>query len=241
MLYKATGASNVNKWYWFLHAILWADRISIRKRLGQSPYYLITGSNPILLLDLKEATYLTESPGGVLTESELIRLRARAIAKHRIHIEQMKKKITKDKLRRLEQFEKDYKAVIKDYAFKPGDLVLVRNTAIEKSLDKKMKPRYTGPMIVVHRDKGGSYILAELSGAVWQQKVAQFRVIPYFARKKIDLPDGILSIIDLTKEELDKLVHKTERTTEQDYLLEDIHFETESGNDPIDTSDIDRN
>jgi len=236
MLYKATGASNVNKWYWFLHAILWADRISIRKRLGQSPYYLITGANPILPLDLKEATYLTESPGGVLTDSELIGLRARAIAKHRIHIEQMKKKITIDKLRRLERFEKDYKAVIKDYTFKPGDLVLVRNTAIEKSLDKKMKPRYTGPMIVVHRNKGGSYILAELTGAVWQQKVAQFRVIPYFARKKIDLPDGILSIIDLTKEELDKLVHRAERTTERDYLLEDIHLETESGNDPIDTS-----
>ncbi len=25
MLYKATGAENVSKWYWFLHAVLWAD------------------------------------------------------------------------------------------------------------------------------------------------------------------------------------------------------------------------
>jgi len=34
--------------------------------------------------------------------------------------------------------------VIKDFEFNPGDLVLVRNTAIESALDKKMKARYMG-------------------------------------------------------------------------------------------------
>ena len=47
------------------------------------------------------------------------------------------------------QYEKDHKAVIKDYNFKLGNLILIRNTVIEKSLDKKMKARYLGPMVVI--------------------------------------------------------------------------------------------
>jgi hypothetical protein len=38
----------------------------------------------------------------------------------------------------------------------------MRNTQIEKSLNKKMRARYIGPLIVVSRNYGGAYILAEL-------------------------------------------------------------------------------
>ena len=45
---------------------------------------------------------------------------------------------------------------IKDYAFKRGDLVLMHNMAVEKSLNRKMKARYLGLLIVLARNKGGS-------------------------------------------------------------------------------------
>jgi hypothetical protein len=235
MLYKATGAANVNKWYWFLNSVLWADRISIRRRTGYSPYYMITGAHPILPLDVKEATWLVKPPDGVISETELIGLRARALTKHKIHVEQMRKRIDEAKLKRLKIYERDFRAVIKDFKFEPGDLVLVRNTAIEKSLDKKMKPRYTGPMIVVAVNKGGSYIVAEMTGAVWHHKVARFRVIPYFARRRIDIPEGIMKIIDTDEAGLEKIRNLPDEDVypDRDYLMDDIRL--------VDSDDSDQN
>ncbi|KAF8551214.1 hypothetical protein OG21DRAFT_1467664 [Imleria badia] len=64
-------------------------------------------------------------------------------------------------------------------SYSPGDLVLVRNTAIEKELNWKTKPRYLGPYQVVWQTLESSYVLEELDGSPLARSIAAFRVIPY--------------------------------------------------------------
>jgi hypothetical protein len=241
MLYKAAGAANVKHWYWFLNSVLWADRITIRRRTGCSPYFMVTGAHPILPLDAEEATWLVKPPDGVISEEELIGMRARALAKHRVHVNQMRKRVDNDKLRRLKAYERDFKAVIKDFKFKPGDLVLIRHTEIESALDKKMKPRYTGPMIVIAENKGGSYIIAEMSGAVWHRKVAKFRVVPYFAREKIELPEGIMAIIDTDEAGLARIRAQPDEDVDlfRDYLMGEDRVKDSDDSDQEEVDEID--
>ena len=83
------------------------------------------------------------------------------------------------------QLENDLQHKIKEFNLKPKSLVLIKNLAIELLVDRKIKPRYLGPMVMIRCLRGGAFILAELDRAIWQNKVAAFRVIPYLARKEI--------------------------------------------------------
>ena len=146
--------------------------------------------------------------------------------------------MSEDKIKRLLQYEKDHKAVIKDYKFRLGDLILVRNTAVEKSLDKKMKARYLGPMVVIRHTKGGSYVVAELNGALWQQKVGAFRCVPYFTHKSSELPENVLEWLEISEEGLQKILRSgdvdCEWTGEDDLMFGNMDlkgFEDQSDSD----------
>ena len=100
------------------------------------------------------------------------------------------------------QFVEAHQGRIIDYDFKPGALVLVRNSAVEMELNRKTKPRYFGPMVMVRHNQGSAYILAELDGSLSKLSYATFRVIPYHARSRTSVP--VTRIVHLSDEELDR-------------------------------------
>ncbi|KXN90368.1 hypothetical protein AN958_04237 [Leucoagaricus sp. SymC.cos] len=210
MLYKATNG-DVKKWYWFLHHVMWADHITIRKGTGCSPYFMITSVHPTLPLDIQKATWLVNYPGKIMSTEALIGLRATALAKYTEHVEAICLRANKEKLAQATKIEQENTLKIKDYHFKPESLVLVRNTAIEASANRKIKQRYLGPMVVIARGKGRAYILAKMDGSVWQNKVATFRVMPYLARKSILLPRLVTDVLDVLNETLNELKESKEK------------------------------
>ena len=147
---------DLSKWYWFLPFALWADRITTRKGMGCSPFFAVTGAHPVIPLDLVEATWLVELPDRVLTTTELVGYRARALAKHQQHVQEMRNRIDKAKRTWAIRYEKEHVHTIKNFKFKQGDLVLMRNTSIEDHLNRKLKPRWLGPLIVIKQASGGS-------------------------------------------------------------------------------------
>jgi hypothetical protein len=79
----------------------------------------------------------------------------------------------------------------------------MHNTQIEKSLNKKMRARYIGPLIVVLCNYGGAYILAELDGTVLHRPIAAFRLLLYFTCKSIPLPPDIINIKNTHLQEME--------------------------------------
>ena len=127
---------------------------------------MVMGTHPTIPLDIIEATLLVKYPERMLSKEELIGLQAMALAKHVAHIEEMREKVTKEKIRRTLQLERDLQHKIEEFDLGLGSLVLVKNSAIEMLADRKIKPRYLGLMVVVRKLQEGTYILAELDSSV---------------------------------------------------------------------------
>lgn len=106
-LVKATGG-DVKKWYYFLKPVLWSDRITPRRGLGCSPYFLSTGAEPILPFDIVEATWLVNPPGRILSREELIGYRAQALSKHNTFVLAVQRRVDENKRRELRLFEEKY-------------------------------------------------------------------------------------------------------------------------------------
>src|SRR5277367_2332165 len=155
--------------------------------MGCLPYFGATGTHPLIPLDIIKATYLQPPLESILSTTDLIARRAIALQKREEDLGRLHTKVHQARLRAAVLFERKYTKTIRDFDFKKGNLVLLRNSQVEYTLNKKMKPRYLGPLIIVARNKGGTYIVCELDGSVLHYPIAAIHLIPYLARKSIQL------------------------------------------------------
>lgn len=188
VLFKAANRDK-SQWLHVAGSVFWADRVTIRKHLGCSPYFALTGTHPVLLLDIANATYLLLPPNALLMMEQLIVRRVKALQKRAKDLEHLCSRVLKAQIDTAKHFEKDHWNTICDFNFDKDDLVLVRNMAIEKSLNRKIRVRYLGLMVVLARNRGRAYIVCKLDSSVFNRPVVAFRLIPYFAHHTVDLPN----------------------------------------------------
>ncbi|ETW78932.1 hypothetical protein HETIRDRAFT_453475 [Heterobasidion irregulare TC 32-1] len=91
-----------------------------------------------------------------------------------------------------------------------------------------MRPWYLGPLLVISRNRGGAYILAELDGLVFDRPVAAFRVIPYFAHRSLKLAD-LEALLNISQERLQAM---------EDSRSRDDDAEDDNTDEDTDTSSV---
>ena len=181
-------AGNMTKWPSLLPAAVYANRITVRRATGFSPYYLLHGTHPLLPCDLAEATFMVPRMKVPMTDTELMIARIRQIAKMPDDVARARETLLKSRFHSAVKFEVKFGRRIRYTSFKEGDLVLVRNNPIENtvSINKKIMNHYMGPYCVVQETRGKAYVLMELNGTPLRTSVATYRLIPYIEREQLD-------------------------------------------------------
>ncbi|TDL20504.1 hypothetical protein BD410DRAFT_700323, partial [Rickenella mellea] len=70
---------DISRWPTVCPHVFWADRVTIRRSTGHSPFFMAHGVEPLLPFDIVHATYLVPLLSTPLTTVDLLALRARAL------------------------------------------------------------------------------------------------------------------------------------------------------------------
>jgi hypothetical protein len=120
-----------SKWSPVAYLVFWAERITVRRRMGCSLYFAVTGAHPLLPIDISEVTYLQPPPDSILSATNLIVCWVIALQKRQVDLDRLHSHVFAAQLKAALCFERIHLCTIKDFNFQKGDLVLMRNTWIE--------------------------------------------------------------------------------------------------------------
>ena len=76
-----TAESSIVHWPDVIDVVFWAERVTIQKAMGMSPYYIVHGVEPVLPFNLAEATYMSPELGDRVSTTKLLAIRAKALLK----------------------------------------------------------------------------------------------------------------------------------------------------------------
>jgi len=163
-----------SKWLTCATHVFWANRATIHKSTGYSPFYMVHRVEPLLPFDITLATFLVPNLTKLLSTTNLITIHTHQLEMREDDLASICNNILKACLTSVYQFKCQYKNTLLVYDFKPGNLMLMCNSTMELNISRKTKPCYVRPMVVLRRTRNGAYHLAELDRAVSKLCYAAF-------------------------------------------------------------------
>lgn len=215
---------DLTRWPYLLPHAAFTDRITVSRVTGVSPFYALHGVEPVLPLDLTEATFMVEGFKQGMSSVDLFVLRMRQLEKHPEELARASQKLIEHRLQSKEYFERRFHKRLRtgkedaEY-LRPGQWILIRNSAIEEQLNRKTMQRYIGPFIIVRQTRNGAWVIKDPDGTVHRRAVAAFRIVPYIARSKKILQDLAAPDPELVNEILDEIMEEVEEMESDDDLF----------------------
>jgi hypothetical protein len=170
-------------WHRYLPFALFAERISVKRSTGFSPYQLIYLTEPILPVDLELDTWLMVEWDSIQSKSDLLLARARQLLQRHEDMDLIATKLHEARLKSVLYHDKVNAHRLRQ-PLQAGDLVLVENVLLEHVWGRKLDDRWYGPYEILERLAKGSYLLKELGhdGAHLVKPFAAKRLRRFYAR-----------------------------------------------------------
>jgi hypothetical protein len=106
---------------------------------GYSPFYMAHSIEPLLPFDITLSTFLMPDLVKPFSTANLLTIRACQLEKREDDLDSIQANALKAHHASIRQFEQQFKSTIRNNIFRPGDLILVRNSAIETVVIRGMK------------------------------------------------------------------------------------------------------
>jgi len=171
-----------DQWFQHLPLALWADRVSVRRSTGYSAFRLLYGRDCVLPVEFTVSSWAMVDWYEVSTREELLQARMKQLDVHYLEEARAAETLKRTRLGNKAYFDAHKHLRAANQQINIGDLLLLHNTRIQKSWDKKVDNNWWGPYRVREVSSAGFYRLAELDGTELAESFAGNRIKKFFVR-----------------------------------------------------------
>jgi hypothetical protein len=177
---------------------LWADRVTINRSTGYSPYFLRFGKESILPIELSILSWCSSQLLNDWSDEEMLSFRILQISCLASHLKKAEEKANIVKGYNAKQFSKRNK--VRSELLQKGDVVWLHNTRVESSHSAKLDPFWLGPYRIENVYKGGYYDICEINGALLKERITGNRLLLFKSKLHLECqsaPDTYKSYADI--------------------------------------------
>jgi hypothetical protein len=212
-------------WPKYFYAALWADRMTVKKTTGYSPYQLMYGSQSVIPVELDTESWYVSNWKYPMTEKELLAARIKQLAKRELDQE-----TARSMMQRMKEANKRYfdsKANVRKEPLNNGDLVLLYESQYDNRISKKFLLQWTGPYVIKRVFRNGTYEIAQLDDSA-SEVVAGNRLKLFKVRQENVLGTNV-RFIPVDVELFSTGLGKTENSEQNSFMIVvlDLHSELE--------------